>query len=133
MHELAIVSALIEQVRQEIDRAGAAGRVTRVDLVVERFSGVCPDSLQFAFEMLSPGTIVEGAKLVIEHPPAVCRCLACGSTAEIDDLGATCPDCSSPDVSLEGGRDLVLQSIELEDPQEPTDEDRRRQEDPQGQ
>ncbi len=116
MHELAIVDALIDQVRGEIERAGAAGRVTRVDLAIGRLSGVCVDSIRFAFEMLSPGTILEKAQLAIREPPAVGRCLACGAEAEIEDLGALCPRCASPDVSIEGGRELVLESIELEDP-----------------
>ena len=133
VHELAIVDALIEQVRQEIGQAGAAGPVTRVELVVGRFSGVCPDSLRFAFEMLAPGTIVEGAELTLRQPPAIARCRACGAQTEIEDLAGTCPRCESPDVSLEGSRDLVLESIELEDHQDQTHEDRRRQEDPQGQ
>jgi len=116
MHELAIVDALIDQVRSEIERAGAAGRVTRVELAVGRLSGVCVESIRFAFEMLSPGTILEKAQLAIREPPAVGRCLACGAEAEIEDLGALCPRCASPDVSIEGGQELVLETIELEDP-----------------
>jgi hydrogenase nickel incorporation protein HypA/HybF len=133
VHELAIVDALIAQVRQEVQRAGAVGSVTRVELVVGRFSGVCPDSLRFAFEMLAPGTIVEGAELALSQPPAIARCRTCGAETQLDDLAGTCPQCQSPEVSLEGSRDLVLQSIELEDHQDQTHEDRRGQEDPQSQ
>ena len=115
MHELAIVDALIDQVRGEIERAGAQGRVTRLDLAIGRLSGVCVDSIRFAFEMLSPGTILEKAQLAIREPPATGRCSACGAEAEIEDLGALCPRCTSPDVFIEGGRELVLESIELEE------------------
>lgn len=115
MHELAIVDALIEQVQQEVRQAGAQGRITRLDLIIGRLSGVCPDSIRFAFELLAPGTLVEKAVVHIEEPPALCHCLACGSKREIVDLGAICPVCSSPNVSIEGGQDLLLQSIELED------------------
>lgn len=116
MHELAIVDALIDQVQGEIERAGATGRITRLDLAIGRLSGVCVDSVRFAFEMLSPGTILQHAQLAIREPPAMGRCLTCGVEAEIDDLGALCPRCASADVSIEGGRELVLESIELEDP-----------------
>jgi hydrogenase nickel incorporation protein HypA/HybF len=111
---LAIVDALIGQVHEELKRAGAGGRVLRVDLVVGRLSGAHPDALRFAFELLSPGTIVEGAQIEIDEPGAVCHCRACGARTDLDDLGAICPRCSSPNVSIEGGQDLLLQSIEVE-------------------
>ena len=73
MHELAIVEALIEQVRREVHRAGSSGRVTALELAIGRLSGVHCDSLRFAFELLAPGTVVEGAKVDIDEPRAVCR------------------------------------------------------------
>lgn len=115
MHELAIVDALIQQVESEVRRAGSGGRVTRLDVVVGRLSGVCADSLRFAFEMLAPGTLVEAARLQIEEPKAVCSCSRCGKTSEIDDLTGSCPHCGSNEVRIVGGQDLLLQSIELEE------------------
>ena len=61
MHEVSIVEALIEQVGEEVERAGASGRVTRLALSIGQLSGVHSDSIRFAFELLSPGTILEGA------------------------------------------------------------------------
>jgi hydrogenase nickel incorporation protein HypA/HybF len=115
MHELAIVDALIDQVGRELDRAGHVGRVLRLDLTIGRLSGVHGESLRFAFGLLAPGTRVENAEVVILEPKAVCRCHACNAQVEIDDLVVQCPQCGSADVSIEGGRDLVLQSIEVED------------------
>jgi hydrogenase nickel incorporation protein HypA/HybF len=102
MHELAIVEALIDQVGQELDRAGQPGRVLRVELSIGRLSGVLGESVRFAFGLLTPGTRVEGAELVIREPKAVCNCRAC-------------PRCASTDIIIEGGRDLLLQSIEIEE------------------
>jgi Zn finger protein HypA/HybF involved in hydrogenase expression len=68
MHELSIVAGLIGQVQQELRRAGAHGRVKRLDVVIGRLSGVHCDSIRFAFELLSPGTIVEKAGLEISEP-----------------------------------------------------------------
>jgi hydrogenase nickel incorporation protein HypA/HybF len=113
MHEMSIVDALIEQVSKEVGRSGAAGPVTRVDLSIGRLSGVNPDSIRFAFEMLAPGTAVEGATLAIREPKAVCVCRACGKETEIDELTANCPNCSSSDISITGGQQLLLESIEV--------------------
>ncbi len=114
MHELSIVQTLIEQVDQEVHRAGARGRVTRLELIVGRLSGVNPDAVRFAFEMLAPGTIVQDAQLHIAEPRATCSCRTCAARTEIDELTLRCSTCGSDDVSIEGGRDLVLQSIDVE-------------------
>lgn len=115
MHELSIVEALIEQVEKEIQRAGQTGRVTGLDLVIGRLSGVNADSIRFALEMLAPGTVVEAAEVRIAEPYANCRCRSCGEATEVDELVICCPACGSADVYLEGGADLWLQSIELEE------------------
>jgi len=116
MHEVAIVDAIIEQVQDEVRRAGAAGRVSRIELSIGRLSGVSPDAIRFALEFLAPGTLLESAQLAIREPRALCSCAACGARSEIDELEADCPRCASRDVTIEGGRELILESIELEDP-----------------
>ena len=115
MHELSIVEALIDQVGQELDRAGHQGRVLRLELRIGRLSGVHSESVRFAFGLLAPNTRVENAELVIREPKAVCCCRACAARVEIDDLVVQCPCCASGDITIEGGRELVLQSIEIED------------------
>jgi hydrogenase nickel incorporation protein HypA/HybF len=115
LHELSIVEALIEQVQAEIRRSGHEGRVVHLDIVIGRLSGVNADSVRFAFELLSPDTLLEQAELRIIQTKAICRCEACGAGTEIDELVAECPACGSPRIALEGGQDLVLESIELED------------------
>ncbi len=115
MHELSIVEALIDQVEKELQRAGQKGRVVRLELNVGRLSGANPESIGFAFNLLAPKTVAEDAKLVINEPKAVCRCRGCGAKTEIDDLVTHCPRCSSDEITIEGGRELVLQSIEIEE------------------
>ncbi len=115
MHELSIVDALIEQVHSEVDRSGQSGRVTRLELTIGRLSGVTADSIRFAFELLAPGTLLERAELVITEPRAVSHCQQCGARTQIDELLAACPACGSAEVSIRGGQELILQTIELED------------------
>jgi len=61
--------------------------------------------------------MLESARIDIAEQNALCRCTACGDRAEIGDLEALCPRCGSSDVAIEGGRDLLLESIELEEDQ----------------
>ncbi|HIQ21497.1 MAG TPA: hydrogenase maturation nickel metallochaperone HypA [Planctomycetes bacterium] len=115
MHEMSVAEALIEQVAREVERLGCPGPVVRVDLAVGKLSGVHCDALRFALEMLAPGTVVEGAELRISEPPAKCCCRHCGAETELDEVVFCCPHCQSPAVRIEGGRELVLESIEVAD------------------
>lgn len=118
MHELSIVEALIDQTQREVERAGADGRVVRLELIIGRLSGVCCDSIRFAFELLAPGTLVEGAQVAITEPPATCHCCQCDARTEVEEITVKCPQCGSGEVVIEGGRDMILQSIELENHEE---------------
>ncbi len=115
MHELTIVDALIEQVKETLERTGERGRVLRMELSIGRLSGVSCQSLKFAFGLLAAGSVIEGAEIVIHEPKAVCNCRTCHARVEIDGLVVECPQCRSGEISIEGGRDLILQSIEVEE------------------
>lgn len=114
MHEVSIVEALIDQVECEVARAGAAGPVSRLAISIGRLSGVNSDSIRFAFELLSPGTLVDSAELVIDEPAAVCVCRACGQRTEIDEFVLECPRCGGVDISLDGGQQMLLETIDVE-------------------
>jgi hydrogenase nickel incorporation protein HypA/HybF len=110
---MSIVQALIEQVEAEIQKSEATGSVTGLDLVIGRLSGVHVDSIRFAYEFLAPGTVLEGAQLRIREPSASITCRVCRHRQDISELLMRCPRCGSDDVVIEGGRELLLQSIEL--------------------
>jgi len=111
---MSIVQALIEQVEAEVEKSGQPGHVIGLDLIVGRLSGVHVDSIRFAYEVLAPGTILEGSALRISEPAAYSNCRTCGAREVIEELSMYCPRCGSGEIAIDGGRDLLLQSIELE-------------------
>lgn len=115
MHELSIAEALIEQVEREVRLAGSKGRVLKVELSIGQLSGVHHESLKFALDLLAPGTLVEKALVEIRRPRAICVCSQCEGRSEIDQWPLGCPKCGSDQITIEGGRELLLESIELED------------------
>jgi len=115
MHEVALVESLLQSVQEHIHESGVTGQVRRVEVVIGRLSGVVPEAFRFAFEVLSPDVLGPGCELVIHEIPAVCRCRQCGAVSELSEMILYCPRCQSDDVLIEGGRDLLLQSIELDE------------------
>jgi hydrogenase nickel incorporation protein HypA/HybF len=116
MHELSIADAVVTIA----SRHAAGRRVTRVDVKVGHLRQVVPDSLTFAFELVAARTELEGAELVIEEVPATVRCRPCAAETTLQQFPAHCTACGSFDVELEGGDELLVDSIELEDALTPT-------------
>jgi hydrogenase nickel incorporation protein HypA/HybF len=114
MHEFGIAQSLLEIVEQEaLPYKGA--KVTRVKLQIGRLSGVMPDALRFAFEVLRAGGIAEESSLEIEEIPLRIKCHQCEKTSTVEDPFLICPHCQSIDVEILAGRELQIQNMEIED------------------
>ena len=95
-------------------RQAGASRVHAIRLRIGAISGVVPDALHFAFEVLTVGTPTEGAQLIIEDVPARFWCATCSREFESSNLLAQCPDCRSLSGELRAGREMELASLEIE-------------------
>ena len=98
----------------EAARAASADRVLALHLRVGAMSGVVPDAMRFAFEIVSRDTIVAGAALEIEAVPAVWWCRKCRAEFECDDFVAECSRCHHLSRELRHGRELEIASVKLE-------------------
>jgi hydrogenase nickel incorporation protein HypA/HybF len=114
MHEMGIAESVLDIVRLHVPEAQAP-LVRRVSLRVGELAGVQTDSLRFCFEAIVAGTPYGAATLAIEYIPAVRRCRACGTTFPGGPLLAVCPACGGVDAPLEGGRELSVTEVELDD------------------
>jgi hydrogenase nickel incorporation protein HypA/HybF len=113
MHEFSIMQSALDQALREAGRAGAT-RVHEIRLRVGVLAGVVPDALQFAFEALTDGTIAQGAKLTVEEVPARFWCEPCRREFVSDNLYSECPSCGTPSNELRAGRELELNSMEVD-------------------
>lgn len=111
---MSLTTSILEIV-EESARSHDATHVTKVTLSVGELSDVVADSMSFAFEALSPGTICEGAELVIDTVCAVARCQLCATEFHPDPLDFTCPKCGNPLTQVIHGKELTIASIEIDD------------------
>lgn len=111
MHELSIAESVIR-----IAIAHAAGRrVAKVELSVGHLRQVVPSALEFAFELASRGTSLEGAALDMREVPAAGRCSACGTDSALPEFPLHCSACGSLDVDVVRGEELMVEALELEE------------------
>jgi len=114
MHELAVTEQTLAIALRHA-AAAQATKITRIHLVVGQLSSIVDESVQFYWHLIAAGTIAEDAILSFERRPAQMRCLACHARFTLaDQSDFHCPHCDSPDIIVEGGDELFLESMEIE-------------------
>ncbi len=113
MHELSITQTLLDIVLEQA-AANDAQRVGQVRLVIGEMSGIADESVRFYFELLSKGTIAEGACLAVRRVPATARCRECGERFAFDRLSWVCPTCGAVQIEIVEGKEMHLESLEVE-------------------
>ena len=113
MHEMSIAQSVLDIILQET-RNHKLNRVISVALKVGDLSAVETESLRFCFELVSKGTLVEGARLDIERVQVTGSCQDCGTDFTVEELVFSCPSCKGPRVQMLSGRELSVESFEAE-------------------
>ena len=119
MHELSIVTSIVETVTETLAAlpdSSRGARVLEVRLRVGALASMIPESLEFCWGIVSEGTPLEGSKLVVNLLPVVVHCGPCGQDAELEGVQSfRCPRCGEPCSDMRQGRELEIDSIEIED------------------
>ena len=113
MHEFSLMTGVLDAVEMSA-REHNAGKVVEIRLIIGEMAEVLDDAMDFAFEALAPGTLAEGAQLTMTKVAPQSRCLACGREFEHDRYHFSCPACDSLATELVAGREMYIESIEIE-------------------
>lgn len=112
MHEVGVMQQALDMAVDNARRSGGE-KIHRMTLRIGDLSGVVPDSLSFAFEIITQGTMAEGAELAVERVPALCYCPVCERMYEPPIPLLDCPTCSQPSADIRQGREIDLTSVEI--------------------
>ncbi|MGD0940708.1 MAG: hydrogenase maturation nickel metallochaperone HypA [Terracidiphilus sp.] len=115
MHELSIISSVVESVTEAL-AAYPAARVLEVRLRVGALASVVTESLEFCYGIASEGTPLEGSRLVVNVLPVVMHCDACREDVELEGVQSfRCPRCGEPCSEMRQGRELEIESFEIDE------------------
>lgn len=109
MHELGITRNIVAIVCD----AAKGRKVHRVTLEIGQLSGVMGEAIEFCFETVAKGTLLEDATLEIQRITGRARCNECGSEFEQATLFASC-HCGSRRLTRLQGEELRIKSMEVE-------------------
>jgi len=113
MHELGVTQSLLDIALHHGRQAGAA-RINELNLVVGELSSIVDDSVQFYWDMLSEGTIAQGARLNFKRVPAELHCHDCEHRFPLNHQEYVCPKCGSANLTVSGGEEFFLESIDVD-------------------
>ena len=113
MHEQSIVESFLALVLENAEKAKAK-KVLRIYLAIGELTGVIEEAVDFYFKFLRKGTIAEDASIFYTHMPAELRCRNCNTVYNPENLDFHCPKCNEQQVEIIGGRELYIESLEVE-------------------
>lgn len=115
MHELSIVSSVVETVVESLESYPGA-RVVEVRLKVGALASVVVDSLEFCWGIATEDTPLAGSRLVVATVPVVMHCAHCDADVKLDGVQSfRCPRCDEPCGDLRQGREMDIESFEIEE------------------
>src|SRR5690606_6507829 len=108
MHELSIAHQLVEMATEAAE-ASDIKRVEAVHVKLGVLSSVVKEALHFAFDVVSEGTPLEGARLVIEDVPVKVYCPSCAVESTLaKPFPLRCPQCGQRTGDVRDGRQIEL-------------------------
>jgi len=113
MHELSICQAIVAEV-ERIARQHEAAAVSSITLRIGPLSGVETVQLEQAYPLAVAGTVLAGARLVIDSVPVRVRCRVCRQETAAAPNRMVCARCGDWRTELVSGDELLLASVELD-------------------
>jgi len=111
---MSIVESVTESLAALPDSSRGA-RVLAVTLRVGALASVVQDSLEFCYGIATEGTPLEGSRLVVNVLPVVVYCPRCAEDTALEGMQSfRCPRCGEPCAEIRQGRELEIESIEID-------------------
>jgi hydrogenase nickel incorporation protein HypA/HybF len=113
MHEVSLIEETLNLALEYAQRENST-RIHSLKMSIGQNSGVVPEALQFAFEVVKKGTIAENALLQIDLIPVTCYCYQCKQEFQPTDCyDYFCPDCKQISFDIIKGKEIELTSLEV--------------------
>ena len=115
MHELSIVSSVLDQLEELKKQQPEGTRFSKVGLRVGELAGVDVDCLRFGFECVVKDTDWEHLALEIEEVQRRQRCPGCNEEFRAENWATECPKCGEAATITIAGEELQIAYVEVDE------------------
>jgi len=112
VHEYGVTRQIIA-ICESAAKKHNASKIKKITLLVGEKSGFIGDSIALYFEVLSTGTLSQGAELIIETVKPMLRCSKCKKLFERKPYMFQCPFCDGEGEPSEIGKEFLVKNIEV--------------------
>ncbi|MEY2632599.1 MAG: hydrogenase maturation nickel metallochaperone HypA [Pseudomonadota bacterium] len=113
MHEMSLAEGVLQLV-EDTARREQARRVKTVVLEIGQLASVESEAMRFCFDVVTRGSLADGAALQIVDVPGRGWCLKCSAEVAIAERQPCCPLCGSYQVQPTSGTEMRVLEIEIE-------------------
>ncbi len=114
MHELSLAESMINTALRT-DGVGA-DNLRVLNIKCGALSGVNAQTLEFCIQIVAERLGIENVSVVIEEVRPQLQC-SCGQSYNAEDIFSECPRCGKTQHRITGGKDVFLESVEVNDGQ----------------
>ena len=115
VHEFSIAQTIVQAVLAELKKVQPS-RLVRARIVAGGLHQLVSANLTFAYKVLTKETPAAGSFLSIRRVPITAECRQCHWRGKIRGALFACGRCQAGDIEITGGKELYLDSIEVEQP-----------------
>ncbi len=113
MHEMSICESIVSVIEQQAV-AQSFRKVNMVRLEIGPLAGVEIAALRFSFDVVTRGSVAQGARLEVIELPVHARCVACDKSIDVRTRFDACPICGGYQVQITGGDELRIKDVEVD-------------------
>ncbi|MFN9209819.1 MAG: hydrogenase maturation nickel metallochaperone HypA [Betaproteobacteria bacterium] len=112
MHEMSLAEGVLTVI-QDAARAQGFARVRTVWLEIGQLAAVEREALLFSFDVVTRGSLADGAALEIVDVPGAAWCMQCCETVAVSERGEGCPRCGSYQLQVTAGTEMRVKELEV--------------------
>lgn len=114
MHEASIALSILDTAQEHCRKAGYR-TVQSIVVDIGSASGILPDALAMAFDVVKTDSIANDASLIINVIPIGGHCGSCDTDFTADETFILeCPNCGGVNFKITAGRELDVREIEVD-------------------
>jgi hydrogenase nickel incorporation protein HypA/HybF len=121
VHEVSVMASIVEAVLEELKKHDVE-KVEEVHMVIGEITFLGREQLEFAYEVVTRGTLLEGSKLVMTDEKVEVRCRSCGYIGGVEYVSGggqdhvipnlSCPRCGGG-VEVTKGKSCAVTSLKV--------------------